>query len=63
MVLSSNPEMGQVEILLKNRPQKYRYTITTNHKIIYWINKIENRIDIIDVFDTRQNPAKIDKTK
>lgn len=63
LVLTSNPEIGQVEILLKNRPQKFRYIITTNYKIIYWVNKIENRIEISDVFDTRQNPVKIDKTK
>jgi len=31
--------------------------------MIYWINKKENRIEITDVFDTRQNPIKIKRTK
>jgi len=31
--------------------------------IIYWINKDKNRIDIANVFDTRQNPLKMEKLK
>jgi len=53
------PEKGQVEELLKARSQEFRYIISTNYKIIYWINVQENRIEISDVFDTRQNPIKI----
>ena len=30
---------------------------------IYWINTNKNRIEITDVFDTRQNPIKIKRTK
>lgn len=63
LVLTYNPEIGQVEILLKNRHQKFRYIITTYYKIIYWVNKIENRIAISDVFDTRQNPIKLTRAK
>lgn len=61
--LSNFPEMGAVEELLKNRPQNFRYIISTNYKIIYWINKDKNRIEISDVFDTRQNPIKITRNK
>ena len=32
------PEMGQVEELLKTRPQKFRYLVHANYKIIYWKN-------------------------
>ena len=40
-----------------------RYLVYKNYKVIYWINEKENRIEINDVFDTRQNPTKIKRTK
>ena len=61
--LSRQPEIGQFEELLKIRKQGFRYLVYSNYKIIYWINKIENRIEINDVFDSRQNPTKIERTK
>lgn len=61
--LKRQPEMGQVEELLKNRKQQFRYLIYKNYKIIYWINNSENRIEINDVFDTRQNPLKMKRTE
>ena len=57
--LSDFPKIGVVEEFLKERPQKFRYVISTNYKIIYWINNEEKRIEISDVFDTRQNPEKL----
>ncbi len=57
--LNKNPYIGQEEELLSGRPQNFRYLIYKNYKIIYWINKIKNRIDIVNVFDTRQNPTEI----
>ena len=45
--------------LLKERIQNFRYLIFKNYKIIYWFNKEKNWIEIVDVFDTRQNPPKI----
>jgi len=57
------PEMGIVEELLQSRPENFRYIISTNYKIIYWINKAKERIEIVDVFDTRQNPIKISREK
>jgi len=61
--LGKNPNIGQKEELLKNRPEEFRYLVYKNYKIIYWINTIKNRIDIINVFDTRQNPEKIEKLR
>ncbi len=61
--LGKNPNIGQKEELLKNRPEEFRYLVYKNYKIIYWINTIKNRIDIINVFDTRQNPEKIEKIR
>lgn len=61
--LKSFPEMGAVEELLQSRPENFRYIINTNYKIIYWINNTKERIEIVDVFDTRQNPIKITRNK
>ncbi len=61
--LENFPEMGAIEEQLQNRPQNFRYVISTNYKIIYWVNKRKNRIEVIDVFDTRQNPIKITRDK
>ena len=59
--LNKNPQIGQREILLKDRFQEFRYLIYKNYKIIYWINENKNRIEIVNVFDTRQNPDKLEK--
>jgi plasmid stabilization system protein ParE len=62
--LQIQPEIGQIEELLKDREQRFRYLIyKKNYKIIYWINKEENRVEIIDVFDVRQYPLKIRRTQ
>ena len=61
--LEEQPEIGQIEELLKNRKQDFRYLVYKNYKIIYWINKREKRIEINDVFDSRQNPVKIERIK
>ena len=55
--------MGAQENLLIDRPQNFRYLISTNYKIIYWINFKKNRIEIVDIFDTIQNPVKISRKK
>lgn len=61
--LKKQPEIGKVEQLLKNRPQEFRYLVHQAYKIIYWVNRIENRVEIVDVFHTRQYPKKIKRTK
>lgn len=57
--LSNQPKIGAKEEYLKNKKQEFRYLVYKNYKIIYWINIEKNRIDISDVFDTRQNPIKL----
>lgn len=59
--LAKNPQIGQKEILLSERFQEFRYLVYKNYKIIYWVNLEKHRIEIINVFDTRQNPAKLEK--
>jgi plasmid stabilization system protein ParE len=56
-------EIGQAEEYLKDRKVEFRYILyKKNYKIIYWINREENRIEINDVFDVRQYPLKIKRT-
>ncbi|MDT8414172.1 MAG: type II toxin-antitoxin system RelE/ParE family toxin [Flavobacteriaceae bacterium] len=55
--LGKNPESGQLELNLERLKQNHRYLVSGNYKIIYRIN--ENQIIINDVFDTRQNPVKM----
>lgn len=61
--LKHQPEIGQEEDLLRSRKQKFRYLVFKNYKIIYWINENQGRIEINDVFDTRQYPTKIKRSK
>lgn len=62
-ILKSFPEIGAREENLKLRPQKFRYIISTNYKIIYWLNNGKKRVEIVDIFDTRQSPEKIKRNK
>ncbi|MCM4161623.1 type II toxin-antitoxin system RelE/ParE family toxin [Antarcticibacterium flavum] len=55
------PESGQTELLLKHLNENYRYILSGNYKVIYKI--IKNDIVITDIFDTRQNPTKIDRSQ
>lgn len=61
--LKKQPEIGQVEELLKSRSHKFHSLIHQAYKIIYWINRDENQIEIVDVFHTYQYPEKIKRTK
>lgn len=61
--LGKQPYIGQVEELLINAEKEFRYLIYKNYKIIYWINNKRNSIEILDVFDSRQSPISIKRTK
>lgn len=54
--LENSPYIGQVEPLLQERKEQFRYLIYKNYKLIYWINETLSRIEIINLFDCRQNP-------
>jgi len=58
--LIKHPESGQIESSLSQLNQDYRFIVCGNYKIIYRI--LENQIIIFDVFDTRQNPIKMNDT-
>lgn len=59
--LMETPYLGQEEELLKEREIKYRYFVYRNYKIIYSVDDENEWIKIADVFDTRQNPIKIQR--
>ncbi len=52
---------GTEEHTLKGLNQNHRYLINGNYKIIYKL--VKEGVLITDVFDTRQNPIKINNTK
>lgn len=62
-ILRSEPELGQIDLMLEDKIIRYRYLVQGNHKIIYSVDKENNFIKIADVFDTRQNPTKIKREK
>lgn len=62
-ILESNPYIGQIEESLRDRTKDFRHLIHNNYKIIYWINLDKNQIEIWDIFDCRQEPLKIKRTK
>jgi len=55
--------IGQEEELLKDREIHYRYLVFKNYKVIYSVDEQNGFIKIADVFDTRQNPPKLKRTK
>ncbi|MFY1045432.1 type II toxin-antitoxin system RelE/ParE family toxin [Chryseobacterium sp. GP-SGM7] len=61
--LIDNPKIGQREFSLENRTIEYHYIVESNYKIIYSVDNMSQHITIADVFDTRQNPDKIDREK
>ena len=61
--LIKTPHIGQEEALLKQRKIQYRYLVFKNYKLIYSLEVENGFIKIADVFDTRQNPPKLKRTK
>jgi len=57
--LEKNPLIGQKEMLLSDRIQEFRYLLYKNYKIIYWVNEANQRVEIVNLFDCRQNPLKM----
>ena len=61
--LIKTPYIGQEEELLKKRKIQYRYLVFKNYKLIYSVDTENEFIKIADVFDTRQSPPKMKRTK
>lgn len=62
-LLSSHPYLGKIEELLVDRSRVFRVLISMDYKVIYWVNTNKNQIEIWDVFNCKQNPVKIKRTK
>ncbi|MDP2685746.1 MAG: type II toxin-antitoxin system RelE/ParE family toxin [Aequorivita sp.] len=61
--LVKTPQIGQEEELLIPRRIHYRYLVYKNYKLIYSVDADNGFVKIADVFDTRQNPPKLKRTK
>ena len=61
--LDFQTKIGQKEELLLERKQEFRYLVYKSYKIIYSVDEQKHFIKIADVFDARQNPQKIKRTK
>lgn len=59
--LINNPNSGPIEPNLPILNKNHRYLVSGNYKLIYRI--VGNEIIINDVFDTRQNPSKMNNQK
>ena len=59
--LISNPKSGQIEECLKHLSSNHRYLVCGNYKIIY--REVKEGILITDVFDSRQQPEKLNNPK
>lgn len=59
--LSDHPESGQIEEALEQLEEGHRYLVNNNYKIVY--KKTPEGILITDIFDTRQDPLKINNPK
>jgi toxin ParE1/3/4 len=59
--LKKHPFSGQIEDSLKELREDHRYLVEGNYKIVY--KPVKEGILITDVFDSRQDPAKINKTR
>jgi plasmid stabilization system protein ParE len=54
------PKMAQIEDLLSEYPEKYRsLVVQNNYKLVYFVEN--DTINIVAVFDCRQNPEKLKK--
>jgi plasmid stabilization system protein ParE len=62
-LLINQPYIGKIEQLLVGSSKEFRSLIYNNYKILYWINLDKNQIEIWDIFDCRQEPLKIKRTK
>ena len=62
-LLINQPYIGKIEQLLVGSSKEFRSLIHNNYKILYWINLDKNQIEIWDIFDCRQEPLKIKRTK
>lgn len=59
LLLERNPFIGSKEPLLSNFEDDLRYLVFKNYKIIYRVKLDKKMIEVVNLFDCRQNPTKI----
>lgn len=59
--LQHNPNSGPTEPNIKGLKKNHRYLVSGHYKLIYRV--MNNQVIINDVFDTRQNPSKMNEEK
>ncbi len=57
--LKKYPASGQIELNLEKLNEGHRYLVQGNYKIIY--KEIPEGLLITDIFDTRQDPVKLNE--
>lgn len=63
LILEKFPFIGQKEELLTNNEKHFRYFLYKNFKIIYYVDLEINLVEIVDIFNCKQEPLKIKRTK
>ena len=58
--LESFPESGTKQETLKAGANEYRYLVEGNYKVIYWNKSEIQTVFIATIFDTRNNPDKLE---
>lgn len=59
--LIRHPNSGQIEKGLEQLGEGHRYLVSGNYKVVY--KKVKEGILVTDIFDTRQDPVKINDPK
>ncbi|TNF28222.1 MAG: type II toxin-antitoxin system RelE/ParE family toxin [Bacteroidetes bacterium] len=57
--LADNPFIGQIEPILEDLKLKHRRIIVGHFKVVYRIIEEQNTVLVTDIFDSRQDPAKM----
>lgn len=58
-LLENFPEMGAIQENHNAGGETVRYLVEGNYKILYQINASRGLVEILAVFDTRQDPSKM----
>jgi plasmid stabilization system protein ParE len=60
--LNNFPQMGALEPILSDLPISFRYLVVRdNYKIIYFVDEEQEIINIVTIWDCRQNPKELRK--
>ena len=59
LIIEKYPFIGQKEELQIDSKQDFYYFSHSNYKIIYYVDLEKNLVEIVDIFDTYQEPLKI----